>query len=546
MDEKVLVIGGGLAGLTAAAYLSRAGIPTLLCEKETKTGGLVNSFDYQGFVFDGGIRALENSGIVRPMLRQLGIDLPLIRNGVSIGIGSEVINLASKDSLRDYLDLLRRQFPEQSREIDRFGGEIVRIMHYMDILYGIDNPLFLDLKQDREYLMRTILPWMFKYLVTINKIVKLDRPVVGYLRRLLCDQSLIDVIAQHFFQDTPTFFALSYFSLYLDYAYPRGGTGTLAAKMEQYVREHGGEIRCGTEINRIDLTRRQAEDSQGNSFTFRQLVWAADLKRLYQAIDLAAVSDQKTRRIVAAKRQELAPLKGGDSVMTLFLTVDRAPADFAAISQPHFFYTPLKDGLSTLNKTRSTAVTGSGNQVELSPAADWPAVQDWLRRYLRLTTYEISCPALRDASLAPAGQTGLIVSTLFDYGLVKQIADRGWYDSCKDFCAREMIAVLNESIYPGLQGKVIDSFVSTPLTLARRTGNTEGAITGWAFTNRSLPIIHTMPKVARSVRTPLPGVWQAGQWVFSPSGLPISILTGKLAADRVIKALLKPDRSTPG
>ncbi|HPG86886.1 MAG TPA: hypothetical protein PLQ29_09325 [Spirochaetales bacterium] len=41
----------------------------------------------------------------------------------------------------------------------------------------------------------------------------------------------------------------------------------------------------------------------------------------------------------------------------------------------------------------------------------------------------------------------------------------------------------------------------------------------------------------RSIRTPIPGVYQAGQWTFSPSGLPISILTGKLAADAVVKDL---------
>jgi hypothetical protein len=32
-------------------------------------------------------------------------------------------------------------------------------------------------------------------------------------------------------------------------------------------------------------------------------------------------------------------------------------------------------------------------------------------------------------------------------------------------------------------------------------------------------------------------VYQAGQWTYSPSGVPISILTGKLAADKAIKDL---------
>jgi hypothetical protein len=35
----------------------------------------------------------------------------------------------------------------------------------------------------------------------------------------------------------------------------------------------------------------------------------------------------------------------------------------------------------------------------------------------------------------------------------------------------------------------------------------------------------------------VPGILQAGQWTFSPSGLPTAILTGKLAADAAQAAL---------
>jgi hypothetical protein len=44
-----------------------------------------------------------------------------------------------------------------------------------------------------------------------------------------------------------------------------------------------------------------------------------------------------------------------------------------------------------------------------------------------------------------------------------------------------------------------------------------------------------MLKVKDSVKTILPAIFQAGQWAYSPSGFPMSIVTGKLAADRVLK-----------
>ncbi|MCJ7737585.1 MAG: FAD-dependent oxidoreductase, partial [Anaerolineae bacterium] len=73
MDYDVIVVGGGVAGLTAAAYLTKAGHSTLLCEKEATCGGLVHTFERGGFIYDGGIRAMENSGILFPMLKHLGL-----------------------------------------------------------------------------------------------------------------------------------------------------------------------------------------------------------------------------------------------------------------------------------------------------------------------------------------------------------------------------------------------------------------------------------------------------------------------------------------
>ena len=61
---NTIIVGGGMAGLTSAAYLSRAGQKVLLIEKNAECGGLVNSFMRDGFQFDAGVRALEDAGII--------------------------------------------------------------------------------------------------------------------------------------------------------------------------------------------------------------------------------------------------------------------------------------------------------------------------------------------------------------------------------------------------------------------------------------------------------------------------------------------------
>jgi phytoene dehydrogenase-like protein len=530
----VVIVGAGMAGLTAAAYTARTGLKVLLCEKEKKTGGLVNSFEHRGFVFDGGIRAIENSGIVHPMLRQLGLQVDFLPNPVSIGIGQDVVRIDSKESLGAYQALLDKHFPDSRSDIASIIREIAVIMGYMDVLYGIDNPLFLDLKSNPEIVFRTILPWLVKYLLTVPKLQKLQKPVDEHLARFSPNQALIDIIAQHFFRKTPASFALSYFSLYLDYRYPRGGTGALSQALERFVLDHGGEIRRATEVTALDPGRNRVADSTGNAYRYKKLVWAADQKTLYRVVDPASLTDRKAIEGILARKEALVGKIGGDSVLTLYLTVDLDSETFARISSPHFFYTPSTAGLSQvcLDELRTDGPESRAPFID-----DKPSIEDWLGRYLELTTYEISCPVLRDRSLAPEGKTGLIISSLFDYSLTKHIEAMGWYDEFKKLITDRMIAVLDASIYPGLRAAIIDSFTSTPLTLERISGNSDGAITGWAFTNDLMPAVRSLPRVASSVLTPIPDTVQAGQWTYSPSGLPISILTGKLAADRVLKEL---------
>jgi phytoene dehydrogenase-like protein len=166
-------------------------------------------------------------------------------------------------------------------------------------------------------------------------------------------------------------------------------------------------------------------------------------------------------------------------------------------------------------------------------------IENWLEKFFSLTTYEISCPVMRDISLAPPGKTGLIISVLFDFRLTKYIEEMGWYEEFKTYCETLIINNLDKSIYPGIKDSILQRFSSTPLTMAKLAGNTDGAIVGWAFSNDPMPAEKRLPKITNAIRTSVPGIVQAGQWTYSPSGLPISILTGKLAADRVIKELNK-------
>ena len=81
-DEKssrVVVIGAGIGGLTAAALLAHRGYQVLVLDQALVPGGCASTFKRQGFTFDVGatqVAGLEPGGIHHRIFSELEIDLP--------------------------------------------------------------------------------------------------------------------------------------------------------------------------------------------------------------------------------------------------------------------------------------------------------------------------------------------------------------------------------------------------------------------------------------------------------------------------------------
>ena len=77
--QKVVVVGAGIGGLTAAALLAHRGYEVKVFDQAIVPGGCASTFKRRGFTFDVGatqVAGLEPGGIHQQIFEELGIDLP--------------------------------------------------------------------------------------------------------------------------------------------------------------------------------------------------------------------------------------------------------------------------------------------------------------------------------------------------------------------------------------------------------------------------------------------------------------------------------------
>ncbi|MBW4519991.1 MAG: NAD(P)-binding protein [Scytolyngbya sp. HA4215-MV1] len=78
-SQRIIVIGAGIGGLTAAALLAHRGHLVLLFDQALVPGGCASTFKRQGFTFDVGatqVAGLEPGGIHHRIFSELGLELP--------------------------------------------------------------------------------------------------------------------------------------------------------------------------------------------------------------------------------------------------------------------------------------------------------------------------------------------------------------------------------------------------------------------------------------------------------------------------------------
>ncbi|MBN1408269.1 MAG: NAD(P)/FAD-dependent oxidoreductase [Calditrichaceae bacterium] len=146
MQSDVVIIGGGLGGLSAGAYLSQQGFNVTLIEEQPQVGGFAIAFNRDGFTFDVALHAIPACAPNQPFYDilsrlQIADDLKFIKlnNAFNVYLGD--YNFLIPNSFSDFFQKLITEFPEEKQGLTQLKTYLEKYGRlYYDVVEGNSTP----------------------------------------------------------------------------------------------------------------------------------------------------------------------------------------------------------------------------------------------------------------------------------------------------------------------------------------------------------------------------------------------------------------------
>ena len=515
-----IVIGGGHNGLTAAAYLARAGRKVLVLERRHVLGGAaVTEEVFKGFKFSVCSYVVS---LLRPeIIREL--DLP--RHGLEIlpldGTFTPMPDGTYLWRVNDHAKTRReiaRHSPIDAEAYDEYGRAMVEMGRFV-------KPILTMLPPDPTSLRPGELRKLWFLVQRFRQLSRQDQ----YNQVQLMTMSAIDFLDRWFETDVlkatmaasgiigtflgvrspgTAYVLLHHYMGEIDGAFrswglPRGGTGAISNAIALAAREAGVEIRTETAVSGI------------------------------------VVRDGTARGVVLANGDEVRAsvvVSSVDPRATFLKFVDKSllPPDFVDDVQRYKFRgSSGKVNLALDALPDFTCLPGEGSHlrgaISISPSIDYmERAYDAAKygRFSRRPYIDIVIPSLTDPSVAPPGKH--VMSCFVQYAPYH--LTEGTWDEKRDEFGDAVIDTLAEYA-PNLRRIVLHRQVVTPLDLEREWGLSEGNIFQGELTLEQLFFLRPAPGWAQ-YRTPIRQLYLCGSATHPGGG--VMGAPGRNAAMRIL------------
>jgi len=510
--SKVVIIGAGMAGLSAAIFCARAGYETEVYEKNLVPGGCCSGWKRGEYTIDNCIHWM--TGTIKDTVQYnlwkdvggLGDNIKLIKRDsfCSSELNGQTITLW-RDIERTRKEMLELS-PEDEKEINRF-------INSAELGTKLQSPKDNPWDQKNAFNDANLYVTYSEVIKTLIEYKDLSQEQLGMRFKHPLLQKLFSDFMN---KDYEAYWLVMAYSFFVcgNGEIPEGGSMGLVYNMVDTLEKAGAKLYLGKPVKQINLSKKK--------FSIDKEVFDAKASNFY-----------KIAKIVARNADGIT-LADGTFVPADFI-ICACDINFTFSHLLKKKYKPKQ--LENIHKNYKKYPLYSSFQVAFAVEGEMPEVDQLTIQCepveVATQTYDRICIKnyrVYGDYIAPKGHTVIQVS-LVQYGddfdfWVRTHSNKDLYQITKKNIADQIMNRI-ETRFPDYKGKLKILDIWTPYSYAHRNNCYKGAYMRFITTATS-----TNAFISCDIKF-LRNVFLAGHWLRYPGGIPTAVTMGKVAAERI-------------
>jgi phytoene dehydrogenase-like protein len=504
MEYDVVVIGGGLGGLTAGALLARDGRRVLLLERHYRPGGCATTFKRGEFLVEVGLHELDGlheEDFKRGLFLELGVfdHVEFVRLPEFYRFMNGRVDVTVPEKYNAAIAAFIAKFPREEKGIRKFFATIQAIKREAKAVpkKGIWAALALPL-------------WPILY---PNLLFKTRKPLGQFVDSIIQDDdaklALLANLA--YYHDDPYSASMFYYSMaqmsYLNGGghFIKGGSQKLSDHLASIITKNGGQVLLRHEAKRIIM-----KDGKAAGVEYVRVSGEGGKTHIAQCRAVAAnasIPDVVNRlapdAFAGEYKAKINSLQPACSFFCVYLGFGKTPK---ALGNRAYSTFVLDESINSLKDLHD------------------PANPDMANKGFVFVDY-----SQIDSGLAPEGKSVGVIVTV-DYLKRWEGLSSGEYKARKEARTQALVDKL-EKLIPGVKGDIEYMEASTPATMKRFTMNPAGAAYGFSQSTAQAGFYRLRNQ------SPVDNIYYCSAWGTPGGGFSGAIYAGKDCARRIIKAL---------